>query len=71
MLVKVAHKDTETVLNALIQHALKLPQELYKSLTWDRGSELADHKRFKLATDIQSLFLRPTESLAARLKRKY
>jgi hypothetical protein len=52
MLVKVEHKDTETVVNALIQHAMKLPQELYKSLTWDRGSELADHKRFKLATDI-------------------
>lgn len=59
MLVKVAHKDTETVVNALIQHALKLPQELYKSLTWDRGSELADHKRFKLATDIQVFFCDP------------
>lgn len=59
MLVKVARKDTETVVNALIQHAMKLPQELYKSLTWDRGSELADHKRFKLATDIQVYFCDP------------
>jgi IS30 family transposase len=60
MLVKVAHKDSETVVNALIQHALfRLPQELYKSLTWDRGSELAEHKRFKLATDIQVYFCDP------------
>jgi IS30 family transposase len=59
MLVKVAGKDTQTVVNALIQHAMKLPQELYKSLTWDRGKELADHKRFKLATDIQVYFCDP------------
>ena len=37
MLVKVAGKDTETVTNALIKNARKLPQELYKTLTWDRG----------------------------------
>ena len=59
MLVKVAGKDTRTVVDALIQHAIKLPQELYKSLTWDRGKELADHKRFKLATDIQVYFCDP------------
>jgi len=59
MLVKVTRKDSETVVNALIQHAMKLPQELYKSLTWDRGSELAEHKRFKLATDIQVFFCDP------------
>ena len=53
MLVKVAGKDTETVVNALIKNARKLPQELYKSLTWDRGKEMAGHKRFTLATDIQ------------------
>ncbi|USX18644.1 IS30 family transposase [Oxalobacteraceae bacterium OTU3REALA1] len=59
MLVKVAGKDTQTVIDALIQHAIKLPQELYKSLTWDKGKELADHKRFKLATDIQVYFCDP------------
>ncbi|MGC8045101.1 IS30 family transposase, partial [Salmonella enterica] len=37
MLVKIARKDTQTVIDALIKHAGKLPQELYKSLTWDRG----------------------------------
>ena len=59
MLVKVERKDTETVINALIKQAHKLPQELYKSLTWDRGSEMADHKRFTLATDIQVYFCDP------------
>jgi IS30 family transposase len=39
MLVKVTGKDTETVVNALIKNDRKLPQELYKSLTWDRGKE--------------------------------
>jgi IS30 family transposase len=59
MLVKVAKKDTQTVTNALIKHARKLPQELYKSLTWDRGHEMADHKRFTLATDISVYFCDP------------
>jgi IS30 family transposase len=53
MVAKVASKDTETVVNALIKHAQKLPRELYKSLTWDRGKEMADHQRFTLATDIK------------------
>lgn len=59
MLVKVDNKDTETVINALIKHAHKLPQELYQSLTWDRGKEMASHKRFTLATDIQVYFCDP------------
>lgn len=61
MLVKVAGKDTESVVNALIVNARKLPQELYKSLTWDRGKELADHKRFTLDTHIQVYFCDPHE----------
>jgi len=59
MLVKVAGKDTETVTNALIKNARKLPQELYKSLTWDRGKEMADHRRFTLTTDIKVYFCDP------------
>jgi IS30 family transposase len=59
MLVKVAGTDTETVINALIKNARKLPQELYKSLTWDRGKEMAAHKRFTLATDIKVYFCDP------------
>jgi len=59
MLVKTPSKDTETVINALIKHAHKLPNELYKSLTWDRGKEMADHTRFTLATDIKVYFCDP------------
>lgn len=59
MLVKVDRKDSETVVNALIKQARKLPQELYKSLTWDRGKEMSAHKRFTLATDIQVYFCDP------------
>lgn len=59
MLVKVVRKDTATVVNALIKNARKLPQELYKTLTWDRGKELADHKRFTVATDIKVYFCDP------------
>ncbi|WP_153147377.1 IS30 family transposase [Dechloromonas sp. H13] len=59
MLVKLSGKDTGTVTNALIKNARKLPQELYKSLTWDRGKEMAGHKRFTLATDIQVYFCDP------------
>jgi IS30 family transposase len=59
MLVKVASKDAETFANTLIKSARKLPQELYKSLTWDRGTEMAQHKSFTLATDIQVYFCDP------------
>jgi IS30 family transposase len=59
MLAKINGKDTETVINALIKQAHKLPQELYKSLTWDRGKEMADHKRFTLATNVKVYFCDP------------
>ncbi len=59
MLVKVTNKDTQTVVSALIRQARKLPTELYKSLTWDRGKELAAHKQFTLATDIDVYFCDP------------
>lgn len=59
MLVKVDRKDTRTVVDALIEHARQLPNQLYQSLTWDRGKELADHRRFTLATDIQVYFCDP------------
>jgi IS30 family transposase len=61
MLARVKSKDTETVINALIKQAHKLPRELYKSLTWDRGKEMADHKRFSLATDIDVYFCDPQQ----------
>jgi len=59
LIARVKSKDTETVINALIKQAHKLPRELYKSLTWDRGKEMADHKRFTLDTDIKVYFCDP------------
>ncbi|SDU67988.1 Integrase core domain-containing protein [Pseudomonas mandelii] len=59
MLVKLVGKDSETAISALIENARNLPQELYKSLTWDRGKEMADHKRFTVATDIKVYFCDP------------
>lgn len=59
MLAKVANKDTQSVVSALIKQSKRLPKELYKSLTWDRGKELADHPRLKLATDVDVYFCDP------------
>ena len=59
MLAKVPNKDTQTVVSALINQSKKLPTELYKSLTWDRGKELTDHRRFTLATNIDVYFCDP------------
>ncbi len=60
MLAKVKNKDTESVVSALIKQSKKLPGEMYKSLTWDRGKELADHQRFTLATNIDVYFCDPS-----------
>jgi len=59
MLAKIKKKDAETVAQALIKHSKRLPAELYKSLTWDRGTEMAKHENFTLATDIQVYFCDP------------
>lgn len=59
MLVKVANKDTNSVISGLIKQAHKLPKELYRSLTWDRGKELADHPRLSVATDVDVYFCDP------------
>jgi IS30 family transposase len=59
MLAKIPNRETLTVVNALIRQARQLPQELYKSLTWDRGKELADHRRFTMETDIAVYFCDP------------
>lgn len=56
---RTANKNSETVINTLDRHACKLPQEFYKLLTWDRGTEMAAHKRFTAATDIQVYFCDP------------
>jgi hypothetical protein len=54
MLVKVANKDTESVVSALIKQSQRLPSKLYRSLTWDSGKELADYQRLTLATEVGS-----------------
>ena len=78
ILVKVADKDTDSVVSARIKQARKLPRDLYQSLTWDRGKELADHQRFTLATDIEVYFCDPrspwqrgTNENTNRLLRQY
>jgi IS30 family transposase len=58
-LVKVASKDTATVVAALIQHVRELPAELRRSLTWDRGLEMAQPKSFTMATNVQVYFCDP------------
>lgn len=59
MLVKVDSKDTLTVTNALAKKIRQLPAQLRRSLTWDRGSEMAAHKEFTVATDVQVYFCDP------------
>jgi IS30 family transposase len=59
MLVKVKGKDTASVVSALSRQVRTLPVALRKSLTWDRGSEMAAHKDFTVATDVQVYFCDP------------
>jgi len=78
MLVKVRGKDTVSVVTALSKQVRKLPSELRRSLTWDRGMEMAHHKRFTVATDVQVYFCDPqspwqrgTNENTNRLLRQY
>ena len=78
MLAKVGNKDSHSVIQALIKQSRKLPKELYRSLTWDRGSEMAGHKSFTLATDIDVFLCEPhspwqrgTNENTNRLLRQY
>jgi IS30 family transposase len=59
MLIKVPSKETEAVVAALSQRVRKLPARLRRSLTWDRGLEMAKHKAFTVATDVQVYFCDP------------
>lgn len=59
ILAKVPNRETRTVVAALIRQVRRLPDELVRSLTWDRGKELADHKRFTLQTDVAVYFCDP------------
>lgn len=78
LLVKVAGKDTVSVVDALSKQVRKLPVALRRSLTWDRGMELANHKDFTIATDVKVYFCDPrspwqrgTNENTNRLLRQY
>ncbi len=78
MLVKVAGKDSESVVRAMSRQVQKLPVELRRSLTWDRGTEMAQHKAFTVATDVKVYFCDPqspwqrgTNENTNRLLRQY
>ena len=58
-LVKVPSKDTAAVVAALSEHVQKLPASLRRSLTWDRGLEMAQHKSFTVATNVKVYFCDP------------
>lgn len=59
MLVKVPSSETQVVVGALTRRIRKLPKQLRRSLTWDRGKEMSSHKDFSLATDVQVYFCDP------------
>jgi len=59
MLAKLGGKDSTTVVDALIELAKRLPQDMMRTLTWDRGTELAQHARFTVASDVQVYFCDP------------
>ena len=78
MLARIGNKDTASVVTALAEQVRHLPRELRRSLTWDRGKELADHKRLALATDLDIYFCDPhspwqrgTNENTNRLLRQY
>jgi IS30 family transposase len=78
MLAKVSNKDSHSVIQALIKQSRKLPKELYRSLTWDRGTEIAGHRKFTLATNIDVFLCEPhspwqrgTNENTNRLLRQY
>ena len=59
MLVKVPGKDSASVVSALSKQVRKLPLQLRRSLTWDRGHEMTEHKRFTMATKVPVYFCDP------------
>jgi IS30 family transposase len=59
MLAKVGNSDSRSVVSALIEQARSLPEQLWKTLAWDRGEEMAEHRRFTLETDVAVYFCDP------------
>ena len=71
LLAKVANRDSRSVITALIDQAQRLPDELIKSLTWDRGKEMARAQALHAGDRCRGLLLRSAKSLAARLEREH
>jgi IS30 family transposase len=78
MLVKVPGKDTTSVVTALSTQVRLLPSALRRSITWDRGMELAQHKRLTIDTEVRVYFCDPqspwqrgTNENTNRLLRQY
>jgi IS30 family transposase len=78
MVVRVKGKDTESVVEALSNQIRRLPEAMMETLTWDRGTEMADHKKFTIATDVAVYFCDPkspwqrgTNENTNRLLRQY
>ena len=78
MLVKLPGKDAPTVRRSLARQVQRLPRELLRSLTWDRGSEMAEHREFTMATAVKVYFCDPrspwqrgTNENTNRLLRQY
>mgnify|MGYP000234923219 CR=1 FL=1 len=78
VLAKIRGKDTNSVISGILREVGKLPATLWESITWDRGDEIADHKRLKLEKNIdvhifdpQSPWQRGTNKTTDRLLRQY
>lgn len=78
MLVKINGKTSPEVVKAISRQVRRLPKQLRKSLTWDRGLEMALHKDFSIATDVKVYFCDPrspwqrgTNENTNRLLRQY
>jgi IS30 family transposase len=70
-LIKVPNKETATVVAGLTRQIRKLPAALRRSLTWDRGHEMAKHKAFTVATDVNVYFSDPPQPVATWHERKH
>jgi IS30 family transposase len=78
LLAKLDGRDTQTVVAALIKQMKRLPGALRKTLTWDRGAEMAQHRKITIATDLELYFCDPyspwqrgTNENTNRLLRQY
>lgn len=78
MQVRLRGKDTESVVGALSTQIQRLPTTMMDTLTWDRGTEMADYKTFTVATNVAVYFCDPkspwqrgTSENTNRLLRQY